>query len=275
MHLCKFMEYNTVLIIGNGFDLNLGLDTGYIHFIKSDSFSSLVESGNKLCSYLKEKHELQNWIDIENELKIYSLEVYKDEDRKPFKKEYQNLCQALCNYLNSLDLSQIDITSRAYRIITSIPDNVLIINFNYTDSIDYILRDSNEGASVLRIHGRAKENRIVFGVEDQARINRNDIFLKKSTCTWNEIIDVDEKLSTASEIVFMGYSLGETDHHYFSKFFRKIIHKNSVRRPKNISISYYGDDGYDDILIQVDALTMENIHGLRSNNKFDMINFAD
>ena len=273
------MAYRTVLIIGNGFDLNLRLETGYTHFIKSTYFNTLVESGNKLCKYLKDKQELQNWIDIENELKTYSRDIYKEDNRKPFKNEYIRLRQALCDYLNSLDLTRIDTTSRAYEIIKSMPsgtEDLLVINFNYTGSVNYILDYSNKEVSVLHIHGKAKNNQIVFGVEDGARINDKDIFLLKSSCFWNKIEDIDTYLSEASRVIFLGYSLGETDHHYFGKFFRNACHKNPSMGIKSIFISHYGEEGYDDILRQIDAMTLHNLYTFRSNlhNDLEMTDFA-
>ena len=61
---------DTCLIIGNGFDLNLGLPTSYGNFVESEQFKDMVTRGNKLAIHLKSKYELQNWIDIENELKL-------------------------------------------------------------------------------------------------------------------------------------------------------------------------------------------------------------
>jgi hypothetical protein len=266
---------SSVIVIGNGFDLNLGLETGYTHFVKSENFNSLVDSGNELCIYLKGKHELQNWIDIENELKVYSREIYNNEDRKPFKQEYLDLRQALCDYLNGLDLSKIDKTSRAYNIIESIRDVVLILNFNYTDSLNYILElEGMANYTILNIHGRAKNNQIVFGVEDRARINDKDTFLKKSTCTWNKMVDIDDYLSKDNIIIFLGYSLGETDHHYFDNFFHTACLRNTQMGAKQIAITHYGADGFDDIMRQVDTLTSNQIHKLRSNNELQTIDLA-
>ena len=61
-----------VAIIGNGFDLNLGLKTSYSDFVNSKDFKSLLNKGNYLVDYLDGKHNLQKWIDVENELKLYS-----------------------------------------------------------------------------------------------------------------------------------------------------------------------------------------------------------
>ncbi len=269
------MGYNKIVVIGNGFDLNLGLKTSYTDFIASDFFDSMVQSENELCKYLKEKQTLKNWIDIENELKIYSREVYKNNDRTAFRREYQLLCGALCDYLNSLDISQIDKTSTAYTFIAKKLENALIINFNYTDSIDHILSECQISHEILRVHGRAMDKQIVFGVEDNARINENDVFLKKSTCLWNNVIDVNQKLSSVSSIIFLGYSLGETDHHYFSDFFRKLTYKDPIKHiPKEIIISYYKEDGLYDVLKRIDVLTHNQISALRLINSFYMLDLA-
>lgn len=128
-------DYDTILITGNGFDLNLGLKTGYQDFIVSDAFSNLLKANNQLCIYLKNQHELNNWIDIENELKEYSKSIYKDSNRNIFRQEYQSLCKSLCDYLNNIDMSyvdNIDETSQAYEILTEKFERLLIFNFNYT-----------------------------------------------------------------------------------------------------------------------------------------------
>ncbi|MDH6306418.1 hypothetical protein M2459_003142 [Parabacteroides sp. PF5-5] len=269
-------EYGAVLITGNGFDLNLGLKTSYQDFITSNTFNNLLTTNNQLCSYLKNQHELNNWIDIENELKEYSNIIYKDSDRKVFRKEYQALCNSLCEYLNSLDMSEVDETSRVYEIITKKIKNLLIFNFNYTSSLDYIAYQNNLNHKILRVHGNARKNKIVFGVEDDARINSNDVFLKKSTSLWNEILNVNSVLSSAENIIFLGYSLGETDHHYFKDFFLSASLNGFMNKTrKNILISYYKEDGMYDILKQIDSMTNNRIQGIRTHHNFKMFDLAE
>jgi len=271
-------KYNAILIIGNGFDLNLRLPTSYQDFIASDIFNNLLAENNQLCLYLKNQSELNNWIDIENELKEYSYNVYKEPDRKVFRQEYQKLCSSLCEYLNDLDISKMDETSKAYKYITTVGEykNLLIINFNYTSSIEYIAIQNNLNPQIVNVHGSATNNKIVFGVEDNARINANDVFLKKSTCLWNPILNIDSILSNENTIVFLGYSLGETDHHYFKEFFQKLSHVNHLdKTKKNITISYYEEDGKYNILKQIDALTSNRILGLRTHQNFKMMDWTE
>ena len=270
---------NEVLIVGNGFDRNLGLKTSYHDFIASDIFKNLLATNNQLCLHLKNQHSLDNWIDIENELKEYSFKVCKDSNRKIFRQEYQKLCSSLCEYLNSLDMSNIDETSNAYKYITNYAiefKHLSIINFNYTSSIDYIANQNNLSLQISKIHGSAENNRIVFGVEDNARINANDVFLKKSTCLWNKILNIEAILSDVNNIVFLGYSLGETDHHYFRDFFQRTSHNSSMNKTqKSIWISYYKEDGMYDILKQIDALTNNRIQSLRTYQNFNMFDWTE
>ena len=63
------LDDSHIAIIGNGFDLNLGLKTSYTNFVNGNEFKSLLNTDNFLADYLSNKHDLQNWIDVENELK--------------------------------------------------------------------------------------------------------------------------------------------------------------------------------------------------------------
>lgn len=268
-------EYDAILIIGNGFDLNLGLKTSYRDFMASDFFSNLLGKDNQLCLYLNKQSQLNNWIDIENELKVYSNDICKDTDRRKFRREYELLCDSLCEYLNGLDMSHLDKTSEVYKIITEKFKNLLVLNFNYTSTLDYIVSQNNLNYMILRVHGNARKKKIVFGVEDNARINDDDVFLKKSTCMWNEVLNINSLLSNAKTIVFLGYSLGETDHHYFNDFFRNASFDNSMNGTrKNIVISHYKEDGMYDIFKQIDSLTNHRINELRIHQDFRMFDLA-
>ncbi|MCM1441733.1 MAG: bacteriophage abortive infection AbiH family protein, partial [Roseburia sp.] len=61
----------TLVIIGNGFDLNLGLKTSYRHFVESEECRTLLSKGhNYLLKTILGKYHLCNWVDIEEELKF-------------------------------------------------------------------------------------------------------------------------------------------------------------------------------------------------------------
>lgn len=60
MRNIDFNKYQSALIIGNGFDLSLGLSTSYMDFVNSDEFQILLNMQNQLAIYLKVNAELQN-----------------------------------------------------------------------------------------------------------------------------------------------------------------------------------------------------------------------
>lgn len=260
-----------VMLIGNGFDLNLGLKTSYKDFLASEQFEEYKKKGSQLAEYLSDKNELNNWIDIENELKIYSRDEYKPQDRKGFKADYLNLCEYLCSYLNSIDYNTIDINSNVYQLFIKLIklDNaqIYIYDFNYTESVSKIIEDNkvDQKAEIQRIkvHGSAADNKIVFGVEDDAYINRDDSFLYKSgNLNYNFDININKELETADEIVVIGHSLGETDHFYFKSFFQTSTYSKS----KKITFTYHTEDGYDALIKQLQDLTLRHLADFRSNN---------
>ena len=60
MRNIDFNKYQSALIIGNGFDLSLGLSTSYMDFVNSDEFQILLNMQNQLAIYLKVNAELQS-----------------------------------------------------------------------------------------------------------------------------------------------------------------------------------------------------------------------
>lgn len=49
MRNIDFNKYQSALIIGNGFDLSLGLSTSYMDFVNSDEFQILLNMQNQLA----------------------------------------------------------------------------------------------------------------------------------------------------------------------------------------------------------------------------------
>ena len=60
---------NVLLIVGNGFDLNMGLKTSYKDFLTSFNINDIQ---NKLVYELLLRHKT-NWVDIEQELENCAL----------------------------------------------------------------------------------------------------------------------------------------------------------------------------------------------------------
>lgn len=275
MEKVQITPKDTCIVIGNGFDINLGLPTSYADFVKSTHFDDMVNRGNELAKHLKSKFDLQNWIDIENELKSYSLE----KSDASFKFNYELLTYALINYLENLDYSLMKRTSAAYRLIESISescDSFNILDYNYTKSIELILRNNfvNEDTiknSLIKVHGEAAKNDIIFGVEDRASIKPEHVFLRKAYPRHYKALNLHTIFEKSKRIIFFGHSLGETDHTYFHNLFRDSCQDGNYYSQRTVNKSfdfiYYKEDGYHKLMQQIDALTSNNLTAFRQFNK--------
>lgn len=218
-----FSQYNTAIIIGNGFDINLGLPTGYENFIESAQFETLINNGNQLAVHLKNNYNLKNWIDIEKELSLYSMEGATES----YKKEYDDLSASLTDYINDIDYLKMKKHGAAYDLMHQIAKgkSFIILDFNYTKSIRLLL--SNFGLSDerielchLKVHGEAEKRNIVFGVEDKAPIKPEHVFIRKAYNKSFKALNFTELYKNVSSVMFFGHSLGESDHTYFKELFQ-------------------------------------------------------
>lgn len=271
----------TCVIIGNGFDINLGLPTSYNNFVESEQFNDMVYRGNELAIHLKNKYELQNWIDIENELKTYSKEI----EDVSFKRNFELLTFALIQYINNLNYSIIKTSSLAYKLISTIAEHCndfIILDYNYTQSIELILRgkyvaDEIIKNSLIKVHGEASKNDIIFGVEDNANIRPEHVFLRKAYPRYYKALNFNSIFNEINDLIFFGHSLGETDHTYFQRLFSESCSDgynpySDNKRNKAFHFYYYTEDGYHKLMQQIDALTYHKLTSFRQFNNVKFIN---
>lgn len=268
-------SFDVVMIIGNGFDLSIGLKTSYSDFVKSKVFQQLLKRENTLAKHLNELHHLQNWIDIENELKNYSKKFVNNNDN--FFLEFKSLSSTLKTYLNEIEFPKFDLEMPAIKIIKAIEKmSTLIIDFNYTDTISKISSFLNldiyhEHSHIhhIKIHGSLDTNDLIFGVEDKADIKPKHVFLKKSANKSFKPLDFSKEILNSSNFVVFGHSLGETDHMYFEDYFRESSRSSKSKKSQNIIIYHYGESSYYDLFSQIDKLTLRRITKLKQINKVE------
>ena len=277
------MEEETLLIVGNGFDLSMGFKTSYGDFMKSSYFPH--EETSSLCSYLHNQYEENmGWIDIENELSEYSrmLTTKKLNAKKintildidSLREEYDELKSSLKLFLQ-------EETKRAFgpspdnpakRVIEQLPADSKIISFNYTSIIERLtlgkFQDSN--GNLLHIHGSlAPYDDIVFGVEDSAKLSKEHVFLYKAHSRHLRVQEFSDWLNSAERIIFYGYSLGDTDRQYFENFFRKLCSGDTTYT--ELVFYYYGQASYDNLIWQLQMLTNHKLTQLQILNKIEFI----
>ena len=277
------MGEETLLIVGNGFDLSMGFKTSYGDFMKSSYFPH--EETSSLCSYLhKQYEENMGWIDIENELSEYSrMLTTKKLNAKKFntildidslREEYDELKSSLKLYLQ-------EETKRAFgpspdnpakRVIDQLPAESKIISFNYTSIIERLTWDKfkDSKGNLLHIHGSlAPNDDIVFGVEDSTKLSKEHVFLYKAHSRHLKVQEFSDWLNTAERIIFYGYSLGDTDRQYFESFFRKLCSGDNTYT--ELVFYYYGQSSYDNLIWQLQMLTNHKLTQLQILNKIEFI----
>lgn len=227
-----------VLILGNGFDIDLGLKSKYIDFINEQEWRNLCDSViNKfpekfqLVSLLKHIQNAGNtpslWFDVENEIHNY-IKIYPkreneiSEDLKELhRSELTTLRKALYLYLQRITKEfKFNEEKWSYRLIKSLTDSnneVKVFSFNYTNTCDLCKLPPID---FTYIHGNLEDNNIVVGCESVRReyIPMPFRFLLKSNMVSNPN-NIIENLWTANEVIFFGHSLNVFDYSYFREFF--------------------------------------------------------
>jgi len=276
--------HKTLLVIGNGFDLDLNLKTSYGNFLNSHFFTDNLSIGREtsnvyyseninIFDYLKGCQNIKGWIDVEAELGNLASRKVQDLDEnnriynrlaKVSEKEkstFQDLRMALFDYLQNLNYNDVNENSLALELLKILneKENVEIITFNYTDInklASFINCDRIE-IPISYMHGsltsRTKDGdtSIILGFQDDIEIDDSYCFMIKSHSPYYTSHNIKSKLDQADEVIFFGHSLGSTDYPYFADFFRK----QCVAKPDNekikVRIFTYDEESRQNILIQL------------------------
>lgn len=219
---------SNILIIGNGFDLDLGLDTSYGSFWKwyvNECPENLRNT--KLFQYLKQKLEKDKWMDLESNLEYFFspkdiCEEYNAiEDEEGSLCEYEHIVLKIKEFIGiQQDKAIVNKNSLAYRMIELLNTekvNFNIYSFNYTDLYKLGLKNT---IAYEHLHG-SLETEIVLGTKDD-RIKKCEFnVLKKSLNNECNPSSFYRDMQNADKIVMFGHSLGIEDMAYFKPFFKE------------------------------------------------------
>jgi len=252
------------LIIGNGFDIDMGLPSKYSDFIRSKEWNDAVSGFN---IYLQQKdyqnHSLiaqlqmastnSQWFDIEQEIHrfIVSHPDNTERDVRNIRSEFEVIKKALTNYLKRItstftaDNSKVS-TALHYRM-RECPLTVTEIYFNYTYPQQYIKLPIQpeifNGAQhwVTFVHGSLRDNDIVLGcdLQEGEQVNRQLSFMYK----YNQLKKANHiarNILEAKEIIFFGHSINEMDFGYFKEFFK--VASASPVPIRHLTIITYDDE---------------------------------
>jgi len=272
------------VILGNGFDLCLGLPTRYSDFLASKEFGAIND--NLFADYLRIIDKNSEWVDIEKELRDYAYKlserdiILKPSDRvaaKSLREEYLNVKESLTNYLKRRTVGSLTLydDNPAVELVRGLaPNDTTIFNFNYTDSFEKIAKWKKYEA-LYYVHGSVKNNDIIFGIEDDESVDlrKEHKLIKKSFASnfsskFNTSIEDESETMEIIDVVIFGHSLGISDHGYF-----KALFKASWKGSMHLTLYHYGAEGRENMLSQIDDIVGGELAVFR-NSIFD-ISFID
>jgi hypothetical protein len=289
-----FVQYDknrdplSVLIIGNGFDLDLGMHTTYSDFAKSNFWPfKTPKRDSGLGKYLNTIRKTERWLDLENELARYARYVKSSKplDENTINKDKQDLndlIASLRRYLHSEEIKLNDTgeTCKAKDILNSLVNrhNYFVHSFNYT-GIYYIAQKLNirlEKNRIEYIHGTLEHNDLILGAGDNTLLPDEYDWLYKTSNRNYSSNNLAESLNYAQEITIFGHSLGDNDFDYFKPFFQKISQNVGVNfnhlTNERLKLTIYTRDEESEIEIkrQLRKLTDNHLQGIYANCDFEV-----
>lgn len=273
------ITYNTIYIVGNGLDICCGIQSSYANFMSS--LKNNITELPYLIQYLYETHEKKLWTDLECELgnianrKFAATADYRIfglmSDHKQFKSDFQTLQNLLVRFLkhvsDSMDIDKFPFKS----VLKNTLEDIYLLNFNYTFTIEKYLNEycNNRHHKINHIHGTLND-KIIVGVQDSQELKKEQTFLYKTKhVNPKDVLELNNVLKSASNIVFLGYSLGESDHSYFEDLFHEQSQVNAKK--KKFVFYYYGEEGHDDLDYNLRILTNNKLTLFYAMNEVEFI----
>lgn len=227
------------IVIGNGFDLDLGLPSKYADFIKSKEWDSLFKRvssfdtedyTNHSLLWLLHKTSLEsNWFDIEEVIHRFVNE-HQDLTLKQIEEihwEFDLLRKSLAEYLRRVSKGfKADESKLACRLTYEFMESPMAIReiyFNYTDPRSFMQYKTfyNPPCFTSYVHGNLDNDEIVLGcdIHEGESVNRQLSFMYKYNML-KQSNHVARYLLEAKEVIFFGHSVNEMDFCYFREFFK-------------------------------------------------------
>lgn len=271
-----------LLILGNGFDLDLGWATRYSQFAESPEWDAMFKN-SYLGRILDEAKHRNTWLDLEMELyryasnRIKQVRMVSDSFIANDRKTYDELCVQLSQYLKRVTSLPIKKDSVAAKILYSLLkegklDCIYSFNYSPLEKVIYELGASRYGTPIVHVHGTIADDTLILGIHDTEEVDRRYNFMIKS---YNEYFcsnRLSVELSKADEIVFFGLSMGPVDNLYFEYLFHYLQNEDiDITSKRNIRIVTYDMNGHRNILDNINKMNGFNAANLYQRTNFGFI----
>ena len=263
------MFSQTTIILGNGFDLDLGLNTSYKSFIDSKDFEFWMKEyidtpdETNLFDYIFKQRLIDTWGGVE--ASIYDFAEYTKAidrfDYEMIEQEFRHLEDAIAEFLKKVDYNNIIFTSCAWHllgILRKFP-HVNIFSFNYTD-IAKLPGTPLPNSRIKHIHGTLTEKNAILGIQD-CKIRQELSFFKKSHHTNYMSKKFIESLNKSERILFYGHSMCLSDMDYFTSLFKNICRRES--NIKSIDFVVLDSDAEKELYKNIDFLSEHTLAEIR------------
>ncbi len=283
---------NIVIVLGNGFDLDLGWDTSYKSFYdKHKGWGMHKTDEDDLFQYVI-KQTPGNWFDFERTLHEYALhraekpypenEAYKiDRDIH----DYNTFKEQLARFITEGSKLPVKEDSHAYRLLEAYVGakkrnianlstlfSIKLFSYNYTPLLSVIRRiEPSMEIGYIPVHGMVERNNIIFGFHDDPNIPKEYRSIQKSMDENYKSSDIVTKSLKADYLIFFGLSLGYIDGVYFKNLFEQI---SNLTNPQLINkhIVFITKDANTEINIKSNLLDMGiNLQLLYNSNVVNFI----
>lgn len=282
-------EPKNSLIIGNGFDIDLSLNTRFSDFANAKDFWP-ENDGSKLSAYLESKKSVEKWFNLEGALREYAMSVSGEFGMGPRTNSegdaadfayFEKMRLGLMDYLTEEEKKNIKSESVAAQVLHAIQNNLLfehIYTLNYTD-LNVIGRrlGINNLNNVCYLHGSLANKDIIIGIDD-VKIKNNFKNWRKTRSEFYKSHNIFADLDASKEIVFFGLSFGWIDYKYFNQFFAKMstptVEPIMERDKKYITIFTYDENDRRSIYDFLERMDVD-LDYLYSQTHFDIIRTKD
>lgn len=281
----------TIFLIGNGFDLAHELKTTYSAFLKSLSVDIV---NNNTLLFILSRNKLKCWSDIEY---TYFTLLNNCEDAMYINKKFGIRIRNFTSETLDNDFEEIKTLLEKYlfeeqenivlidaysKLFSKLDDeDTLILDFNYTNTIERYLEKTHSKIKHIKIHGELlnDDNPIVFGYaanDEEAKIlsYKNDEYLMKNIKKLRYLLadnefKFKEMLGMSNFIIDvynLGHSCGLSDRHILNELF---THKKVY----SITQLYYENrDEYLKTAINIDRVIDDYSQNEKKNKSFGKLN---
>lgn len=279
----KNMKHRT-FIMGNGFDLDLGLHTSYQEFVNSELWPTNNNDIEKSSLANKiEEDSRENWFNLEDSLceygKVKTVYIVKTDALKYDEIVYQKTKEALFKFIRNREMIEPNKESIAAEVLRRIAsygvfDNIL--SFNYTDLNTIGAKIGANKLKYRHVHGSISGNDIILGTGSNFELRKDYDFLYKTSDTKYRSANVRYALQDVDEVVFYGHSLGQQDYDYFKDFFDSCS-EVGMTQEDSVNITFFTKDVESEIQLKRQLRTMiSNAYGrLVDSNKVVFIHTQD